>query len=70
MPALILFSSSGSSGSEGGLAKGRLRVKESAKDVVEKLGSAKNGFADFSLHNKPNEKVWVNRDQVRMIRSG
>lgn len=68
MPAMIMFDASGL-GDEKGARRGQVRVKEDADDVIAKLGAAEGGFADFAPVNKPKDKVWVNRDQVQMVRS-
>jgi hypothetical protein len=70
MPTLIVFSSSGGSAEQG--ASGRrtqIKVSETPEEVVKKLGGAENGFADFAPTNKPKQKIWVNRDQVQMVRA-
>jgi hypothetical protein len=63
MPALIVFST-GQSGSKAD----RLRVTEDSAAVVDKLGASKTGFADFTVTGETSATVWINRDQVRMVR--
>jgi hypothetical protein len=69
MPALILFGASGSTETGKADRSAQLRVRENAEDVIAKLGASGSGFADLTPANKPREKVWVNRDQIRMVRS-
>ena len=68
MPTVIIFnaSESGSGGEKG--RKGQVRVDETLEEVVAKLGSTTSGFVDFSLDRDPTQKIWVNRDQVQMVR--
>lgn len=66
MPAVIIFASS-SNGA--GSRPQQLQVDADAAEVARKLASAGSDFAEFSPKNKPQSKVWVNRDQVRMVRS-
>lgn len=69
MATVIIFnaSESGSGGGETG-RKGQIRVDEALEEVVAKLGNTTSGFVDFSLDRDPTQKVWVNRDQVQMVR--
>jgi hypothetical protein len=64
MPAVIVFSPGGP-----GSKTERLKVDDEPDAVVEKLGAAKNGFASFSPSSNASATVWVNRDQVRMVRA-
>jgi hypothetical protein len=68
MATVIIFnaSESGSGGETG--RKGQIRVDEALEEVVAKLGNTTSGFVDFSLDRDPTQKVWVNRDQVQMVR--
>jgi hypothetical protein len=69
MPALILFASGGSGlAGQPGQRSAQLKVTEDPEDVVNKLGSSENGFAELSPANTPGKTVWINRDQVRMVR--
>jgi hypothetical protein len=63
MPAVIVFSPGGP-----GSRTERLKVNEDPDAVVEKLGASKTGFASFSPSSNVSATVWVNRDQVRMVR--
>ena len=49
-------------------ASEEIRVDEALEEVVAKLGNTTSGFVDFSLDRDPTQKVWVNRDQVQMVR--
>jgi hypothetical protein len=68
MPAVIVFGS-GPGGESGGRAGPgeTLRVSEEADAVARKLNQSKNGLVSFHVE-KGNRTVWVNRDQVRMVR--
>jgi hypothetical protein len=69
MPAVIVFGP-GSPGEPGGRGAGpgeSLRVSEDADAVARKLNQSKNGLVSFQVE-KGNRTVWVNRDQVRMVR--
>jgi hypothetical protein len=63
MPAVVVFTT----GAPGGKVD-RVRVREDADAVVEKLSASRTGFADFSSSTEPPTAVWINRDQVRMVR--
>jgi hypothetical protein len=69
MPALILFGSGsqGESGGKGSRSSEALKVSDDAEAVVRKLNQAKTGLVGFQA-GKGNRTVWVNRDQVRMVR--
>jgi hypothetical protein len=65
MPALIHFGPGWPSESARGTEA--LRVSEDADAVVRKLNQSKTGLVSFQV-GKGNRTVWVNRDQVRMVR--
>jgi hypothetical protein len=69
MPAMIIFGpvAQGASGEKGTRGEA-LRVSDDADVVVRKLSQAKNGFSGFETPGRSSRKVWVNRDQVRMVR--
>jgi hypothetical protein len=55
------------SGSQG--ARGEaLRVSDDAEAVARKLNSSKSRFVMFESAGKSPRAVWVNVDQVRMVR--
>ena len=70
MPTLIVFDAAepGSGGGETG-RNAQIRVAEELQDVVAKLGAANGGFVDFSLDRDPSETIWVNSDQIQMVRA-
>ena len=69
MPALILFASSGDSEASGpGSRSDRVKVNEDAEDVIKALTADDGHFAEFTRGSKPRKSVWINRDQVRMVR--
>ena len=63
MTAVIVFSP----GAPGSRSE-RLKVTDDPQTVVEKLGASTNGFAGFSPASNASTTVWINRDQVRMVR--
>jgi hypothetical protein len=65
MPALIHFGPGWPS--EPGRGSEALRVSENADAVVRKLNQSKTGLVSFQVA-KGDRTVWVNRDQVRMVR--
>lgn len=67
MSALIIFSSSSAKDATEKRTGDKLRVAEDAKSVVQKLTKS-DGFADFSPAGGDDQVVWVNRDQVRLVR--
>ncbi len=70
MPALIMFASSGDSEATGpGSRSDRVKVNEDAEDVIKALTAKDGHFAQFTRGSKPRKTVWINRDQVRMVRS-
>jgi hypothetical protein len=63
MPAVIVFSPGGP-----GSKTERMKVTDDPQAVVEKLGASRNGFASFSPSGNASATVWINREQVRMVR--
>ena len=67
MAAIIHFG--GSAAGAGKPGGDRVKVTDDADAVAERLAGAQSGFAEFSLEERDDVKVWVNRSQVQMIRS-
>jgi hypothetical protein len=68
MPAMIVFGPAGSeSRGQGGRGE-TLRVSDEAEAVARKLNNSKSRFVKFDSAGKSPRPVWVNADQVRMIR--
>ena len=63
MPSTIIFTPTPSGKAE------RLKVSDDPATTAEKLGGSRTGFVEFAPAKKPSETVWINRDQVRMIRA-
>ncbi len=70
MPAVIVFGSvfGGIDPGAGKDAGERIRVAEDAEQVVGAFGESSTGFASFELDNRPGTRVWVNRNEVRLVR--
>ncbi len=64
MPALIVFAGRGSD-----QRADQIKVTESAQVAVKKLADADGGFAVLTHGSKSDTKLWINRDQVRLVRS-
>lgn len=69
MPAMIVFGPAASESSGQSARSGEtLRVSDDAEAAIRKLNSAKTRFVMFESAGKSPRGVWVNADQVRMVR--